>query len=149
MPQSLIQLPKEAGFYIVGWDMRIRNHKVTGTYGLFEKIVTIVYDSESNRESLEEFEKHKVSYEAVIEQCAAEIENDPTVLESAFFHNENNDDWDDIFNFLKSLRGRKIAAQYIERIRQCGGWGELYEELHPTSKFRNDMKNRIQKEAKQ
>ena len=158
MPQSLTQLPKKAGFYIVGWDIIIRNHRVTGM-GLFWDIMRIIRGVNSDRQTLTEFEKHGISFEAAIECCASEMEHDVNmltnimwhgdILESVFGTTQMLDTRSKCEDFSKSMAGRKIAEIYIEKIRICDNWGELYDEFHYTSEFIKDIKNRIVEELKQ
>ena len=158
MVQNLVMLPKKAEFSIDGWTIEIRNHKVKGTMGLFGKIMAIILDSESNRESLAEFEKHKISYEAVIEYCAHELECNIPVLaqfikryvEEEFMHPVTvKNILPKTFVFSKSAAGRVIADQFVEKIRSCDNWEQLYDEMQQTSKFCKDIQKRIIKEVKE
>ena len=158
MPQNLIQLPKEADFLICGWNIIIQNHMVAEYTPLLGCIMNIVNDSTSQKDILCQFEKHGISFEAAIECCCGELEeNDIKVFAKVIRDNviyawmmpNYRVDWNSRMDFAKSLEGRKIASQFIEKIRSCGNWGELYAELQYTSKFSKDMKNRIKEEMKQ
>ena len=155
MGQSLIQMPKSAYFDIEGYTITIRDHKVENFGGLLGKIAGIIGDEVfSHRLILEEFEKHGVSYEAVIEWCAYELEHDTNILESIIrdqygYHEDAEHDYirhKNIRIFSKSEKGRNMANQFIEKIRSCENWGELYDELHPRSKFQREMGCRAIKE---
>ena len=147
MPQSLTQMPKEADFQIGKWPIEIRNHRVTGT-GLFCRIMRLIDDHPSYGNTLYQFEKHGICYEVAIEECARELEGDTKIFEHFIVWQCDIADLDDqTVNFSESTAGRKIAEQYIEKIRSCDNWGELYEEMHHTSKFCQDMKGRIFKEV--
>ena len=71
--QSLIQLPKTADIIIGMCHITIRNHKVTGDFGLFSDIMNIIVDPDSREYILVEFEKHGISFEAAIECCALRV----------------------------------------------------------------------------
>ena len=153
MPQSLIQLPKEAEFEIDGWPIHIQNHRVTGN-GLFSQILMIVSSLNSDANTLRLFEEHGISCEMIIEECAKELENDSEVLAHVIRWHCGNlkiksvlaiDTTDAIFLFSKSVPGRKIAEQFIEKIRSCDNWEELYDEMLLYSRFRMDVKRRIVK----
>ena len=156
MPQSLIQLPETASFEIRGWDIIIRNHEITDCFGLFGLIFRIANGHRTGRNILFEFEKHKISFEAAIECCAYELENTTDVLASAMnwrYYSYGDFDQicktDAIFAFTKSDAGRIIAGQFVEKIRSCDNWKELYDEMHQTSRFQHDMVSRMIKWVKQ
>ena len=148
MPQSLTGLPETANIMIGGYVITIRNHGIRGSRSLFENIMTVVYNnSNENREILVEFEKYKVSYEAVIERCAMEIEKDTAVLVNVVFYDEDenqllHDAWGGLLKFSKSDAGRVMAGQLIDKIRDCNNWGELYDEMQMTSKFKKEIRRR-------
>ena len=152
MPQSLIQLPKEADFKIDGRDIEIWDHKFGNDGGLIWHIICIIHSPFSNRETLTELEKHGISFEAVIEYCVTELERDIDIRTHIinWYHNIRNylecnttDEWIAIYNFSKSMTGKKIADKLVEKIRSCDNWEELYDELHRDSRFQKDLKKRI------
>ena len=148
MPQSLTQLPKDAYFRILGWEIKIRNHKIWGYFdsGFFGVMMHIIRDADSNKQTLYQYEKHGISFEMVIECCAQEFEEDAVILANIItreLHERRS------FSFSESAAGRKIAEQFIEKIRSCDDWGELYDEMYETSKFRKDIKNRIREGLEQ
>ena len=146
MPQSLIQLPESADIEIVGWGVTIRDHKVVSWDGLFSHMVRLVRDYNRGIQDLVKFEKHGISFECAIEESVRELEQDieavARILSFCCF------DTDACSRISKSKGGRNIADRYIEKIRNCENWGELYDEIHPSSKFSKDMRNRIIKEIK-
>ena len=150
MAQDLTQLPETADFKIGMWPITIRNHKVTDENAMFGSIIWIVNRTDLGRDVLNKFEKHGISYEAVIECCAKELEENPKVLD--FFIKWMyviRNSKEPTVGFSKSKRGRFIADQLVEKIRSCDNWGELYDEMQMTSKFQKDMKNRIILELKE
>ena len=158
MPQNTIQLPKNAEFEIDGYGVTIQNHMVTNYGGLFGPIMYIVTCLDLPKNELVKFEKHGISYEAAIECCVLNLEKDAEVLTDLIYHdydmkrvskNGTDSNWKDLHIFSKSVAGRKIAGQFTEKIRSCDDWGQLYEEMHHTSKFYKDMKNKIKEEMKQ
>ena len=159
MPQSLTQLPKTADFKIGGWPIKITDHKIESFDNLFDCMLDIIMDPRSDRQILSEFEKYGVSFEAVIEYCVEELEHDVNmltnimwrgdILESVFHPSQMLNTWSKCEDFSKSVAGRKIAEIYIEKIRICDNWGELYDEMHPTSEFIKNINNRIVEELKQ
>ena len=150
MPPNMLQLPKEADFLICGWQIYIQNHRAVKGYNLFPRIMGIIRSVNSDRQTLTEFEKHGISYEAAIECCAEELEENPGVLVwfiSWMYVIRNSKE--PTVGFSKSKRGRFIADQLVEKIRNCDGWVELYDELHHSSRFQKEMKKRIIKELKE
>ena len=156
MPQSLIQLPKTANFRILGWSIIIEDHTITNNYGLLGKITRIIVELPVDRQALYQFEKHGISWEAAIEYCTRELEDNPRILATVIRYygidkgvrSDTMDDWNNRVSFSESAAGRKIAEQFVEKIRSCGNWGELYDELQLTTKFSKYMKERIIKEIK-
>ena len=155
MPQNLIRLPKTAEFVMGEYQITIWNHEYTNESGLFTVIMSV-----SNGwpiQTLYLFENNGVSYEALIECCTHELEYNARIL--AHFIN-----WYCIdlkytesvvestrrtLAFSKSEAGRKIAIQFVEKIRSCGNWDELYDEMKLTGKFGTDIKKKIKEEMKQ
>ena len=150
MPQNLIQLPKEAYFPVSITTITIQDHKVVNRYGLFGKIGSITRRSNSDMQSLYQFEKHGVSFEAAIEECARELEHDIHILANAISdHYEiwEKDDgcnrWNNLCDFAASETGRVMASQFIEMIRSCDNWEQLYDHMQLNSKFQKEMKGKI------
>ena len=151
MPQSLTQLPKNALFKIGTCSVIIREHAVRNSHGLFDIVDQIITDAESDRNTLYSFEENKISYEAAIEWCVNEIEENVSMLADVlcrrYDKNQNINPYDirrhRFFVFSKSKAGKKIATQLMEKIRSCDNWGELYEEMQPTSQFQKDIGERI------
>ena len=158
MPQSLTQMPKEASFVIRGWPIRIRDHEVVSDDGLFGEIMHMVKRPNTDRRVLARLEEHKINYETAIEYCARELENNTVILANIINWYYNMGDIEKaswqynrniILDFSKMDAGRAIASQFIEKIRSCENWQELYDEMHLTSKFSKDMKKKIIREIKQ
>ena len=159
MGQSLIQMPKTADIIIAGSLITIEDHKVKYNHSLLSKIRQIVSASFSNRNTLYQFEKHGVSFEAAIEYCVREIEHDTKVFADfiywEYYHFDVSDKkvvilgLESIRVFTESEAGRIIAGQFVEKIRICNNWEELYDEFHYTSRFQQDIKSRICKELEQ
>ena len=57
-------------------------------------------------------------------------------------------DWQIILDSSKSTPGSRIAELYVEKIRGCDDWQELYDEMHPSSRFYKDMHNYLVGELK-
>ena len=154
MPQSLIPFPKAAEFYIGSNEVVIENHRIISALGLFALVIHIIHNSDSDRQTLSEFEKHGISFETVIEKCTRELEENAETLAEVIFPIPTKNRtctihvkaWDLTIHFSKSVAGRSIAEQFIEKIRNCNGWDELYDEMHSSSQFRKEMKNKIIKE---
>ena len=141
MPQSLIQMPKDADIMIHGEPIKIRDHKVVSFWSLFVQIIRIAQNWNSNRNTLVEFEKHGISFEIAIEYCAKELEHNAGTLQGVLDMDYTNKDV--MSRFSRSEEGRKMADMYIEKIRSCDDWGELYDQMQLTSEFTKDMKSRI------
>ena len=162
MPLSLTQMPKQAYIEFEGEDgetieVAIENYETFSNCGLFYEIMDIVNWLDLGSQILNKFEKHGVSFETAIEYCVEEIEKNTRVrVWLIWWHHPVKvaDDppgshWDRINIFLNSATGGAIIEQYIEKIRNCDNWEELYDEFHHTSKFQQDMKSRICKELEQ
>ena len=159
MPQSLTRLPKTADIKMDNWDITIRNHKMVNTVGMFPKIMSIIDDLKFNVQTLYQLEVHGISFEMVIENCVDGLENNVGVLADYIWgDNCRNSDWiatigdsswDQVLVFSKSVAGRNIAEQFIEKIRSCDDWQQLCEEMRLTSRFSRDMRQKILKEWEQ
>ena len=158
MAQNLIGMPKTADFKINGYDITIRDHMILNTDGLFGDIMDMIRSSHTNIDTLCQFEKHGISFETAIEYCAKELEHNAEIFTGVIYwyyndfeglkENSDNGFWEPIHAFSKSAAGKAFAEQHIEKIRSCGNWGELHDELKKTSKFSVDMRNRITVEMK-
>ena len=158
MPQSLTQLPKDADFRVLGWEIQTRNHRIINcAHGLWGVIIDIIRDSDSSMDTLYQFEKQGISWEMAVECFAHELEYHDTALSDTICWCYDNLEIKKMFTektleridgFSESAAGRKIAEQFIEKIRNCDDWEELYDEMQMTGKFRKDMKRRIKRELK-
>ena len=158
MPQSLVQMPEIADVKMTCWYIKIRNHKVVHANGLIGKIIFNAGLTNSDRRTFYKFEKHGISFECAVEYCAREIEKDVTILTNIIWwvyeikrirYPSAKNNWLEVNKFSESGMGRNIAEQFIEKIRSCENWGELYDEMHPDSEFHKEMKNKIIGEIKQ
>ena len=157
MPQSLTQLPETASFEIGGCHVKIDDHKVVDWF-LFVYVWSIINEVDSDLQTLTEFEKHGISFESLIEYCVHELECKEYALTKLIWHNDLGECsmkdsvagiWETNHNYSKSVEGRNIAEQLVEKIRSCDDWNELYEEIHWKSKFHKYMKSKIIKELEQ
>ena len=94
---------------------------------------------------LSEFEKYGISYEAAIEECVKDLEYSPIRIIHIIC---NGDIWDVMVSAVKRKVCMAITDQYIDKIRSCGNWQELYDEMHQTSEFQKNMKKKIKEEMK-
>ena len=157
MPQSLTQLPKKMEFAIAGWDITIRDHVVVKANHLFGVIIDIASDTRVSRGIFTEFEKHGISFEMVIEECARELEHDANVLAEIIRWEYlalkkimlDGKRMNLIRVFSNGVAGRKIAAQYIKKIRSCNDWEELYDTLKIPNEFHKRMRRKVIREIRQ
>ena len=159
MPQSLTQLPETANIGIGKTYTTIVNHKVTGYHsGIIGQILSVTKCKKCDRYSLAEFEKHGISFEAAIENSVLDLEDDnPDGLASIVYWKYDirelggiNQEWNHwaCRNFAESAAGRIMAEQLVEKIRSCNNWEELYDELHMSSQFQQDIKSRLVREIR-
>ena len=159
MPQSLIQLPKEAEFKIGDYRIRILDHRVLNGGSLVPEIIDIINDPGLQRDTLYQFEKHGISFEMVIEYCVRELECRGESLAMfmylrhgpalPFTRNVKGNDRIAALEFSASVAGGIIMEEITEKIRSCDNWGDLYDELHHTSQFHKYIDSRIIRELKE
>ena len=149
MAQSLVGLPKKTRFEINGILIEIKNHKVTEIMGLVGKIKWIANTKESDRDTLTEFEKYRISFETAIECCVQELENNPIILGSTIWWYDIKTNLKAIIDFSATGNYETYAELYIEKLRDCQNWGELYDELNNKSRFARYMKRLFSKGLKQ
>ena len=154
--QSIVRLPEMVDFKIGRWPVIIWDHRITDSGGLLNVIKNLAGDMQADRETLSQFEDHGISYETAIECCIGELEEDPHILAEFIY-------WDykiekskksyyqgkisnELGFFVNSEMGRNIADHIIEKLRDCQNWGELYDEMHPDSKFNEDIIKQIREE---
>ena len=125
---------------------------------MFAIIMYMVRSQRSDKKSLYEFEKQGISFEMIIENCVRELENNTKLL--AYHINTSppirkiNNRSDKItlkriIAFTAGEEGMKLAGRYIEMIRSCNNWEDLYDQMLPTSEFWKEMNDRIHAEFKQ
>ena len=134
----------------------VHNTRIESSHNLFDCIVGIIIDPRFDRQILYQLEEHGISFETVIEECARELEEDPEVFvwskyrdRNSWFLGRKHTDRDTRLAFSKSVAGRKITEQIIEKIRSCADWSELYDEMQLTTKFNENVGKRINKELKE
>ena len=156
MVQSLVRLPENADIKIGRWYVSIKNHRVVTTCGLLGRILGMIDDPDTDIGILSEFEKHGVSYEAVIEECVAEFDRISVIkyiMRFVYKFKMNGvyvEEDQEIFNsFSKSDIGVTLEDKLVDKIRSCRNWDELYNEFHSTSKFSIDLKKIIKEEITQ
>ena len=158
MAQSLIQLPKDADFKIGKYRIGIKDHEIVNVTGLFGAVIGIIKDMPSHREILRQFEKYGISFEAAIERQIHEMEHNADILSDAIWRHSLFEEmeykfgerrWDVCLKFSKSRAGRNIAELFIEKIRSCENWEELYDELKLTSVFQMEIRRMVIKGMKQ
>ena len=157
MPQSLIQLPKDAEFEIEEWCIKIEDHQMMYGAGLFTVMMDIVKGGYSHRNTLYQFEKHGISFEAAIECCVRELEYDTDAFidfirqycDGMKYMGSVADSLRGCGAFSESEIGRKIATQFVEKIRSCDDWDEFCTEMSQKSKFITYIKKKIKEEMRQ
>ena len=156
MTQSIAALPKDMGCEIMGWCLDIKDHTVLSVAGMSGMIFGIASETLSNGNTLNQMEKYGVSFECVIECCVQELEEDPYTLASIMhvhyvfgdIINDDDDSWNHFLNFSKSPTGRTIADMFIDKIRDCHNWEQLYDMTEPNSKFNTNAKKQIKEAIK-
>ena len=164
MPQSLTQLPKTADIKIVGgggheWEIKIHNHRIINcANGLWGVIIDIIRDSDSSMDTLYQFEKHGISWEMAVECFAHELEyNDNTALSHTIYWCHDILKFEEMITektleridgFSASPTGRSIAEMYVDTVRNCDNWEQLYLQMHPTSRFQKEMESMVVREIK-
>ena len=156
MKQNIVSLPETADIEIAGKYIIIKNYEVVLTRGGFlYKIMCMVNDSEQDKNTLEKFEDYGVSFEAAIEYCIHEIEDDTEKLANIIWLYDDasdsknrwkqiDDKWSKMCNFSASVKGREIAEEFVENIRSCTNWVQLHETMNKKSVFQKDMKQKIE-----
>ena len=160
MEQNLLNLPETAVISVdgVGTLFRIKNHKVAGVRGLFNTMSAVVHHGAWDK-AVSDMKSQGFTYESVIERCARELEGNSYVLADFMYGHynfkrrgtitlpEKASIHDACLDFSESVRGRMIADQIVEKIRDCNNWGELHQIMEKSGKFGTDMKRRIRKEC--
>ena len=142
---------------IGGWSIHIDDHEVVGVDGLFGNIMYIIIYKYSSWKTMADFENHGISFEAAVEECVRELENKYILAIISNYLCDFREIVSDAkknlkdmrINFSRSKTAQDIADQFVEKIRSCENWQELYAELHPTSKFNKEMRRRAIMEIKQ
>ena len=126
-------------------------------------LASIMPDSNSDIRTLYEFEEYGISWEMAVEQCVTELEEDALIFARIIAHGHFNvldsftekipytvveNNWVRLKNFSKSVTGRAVVDQLVEKIRSCENWEELYDEMQMTSRFQRDIKSKMADEIK-
>ena len=138
-------LPEKAAFRIIGWPIDIRNHEVTGVTPLFQTVMRIIHDPESNAQTLLEFQKQGIGFKAVIEYCVNEFKNNEAILERIIYWHYAKIKFRraEINRFLKKEVVETFSEQFIKKMQSCENWIDLYGELNMASKFSQDFVSQI------
>ena len=162
MVQSIARLPESAKGIFRYHHLEIKNHVVYTLYGLFFFTVLIIRN-EDKKKIVDWFKSNHVSFEAVIEQCIQELEDDHPAArlnmieahypwshsnELGFFNVEQwGGAWGKIISqFSKTSAGRWIADQYVEKLRTCRNWNMFTDTLDMKGVFQQEMKQKIREE---
>ena len=159
MTQSIVQLPETAYIRYRGDYLKIENHRVLHLGGLFGMIDHIVNRLESDRDTLSELEQHNISFEAAIECCITELEDNPDILADFIFwgykieslrnRGVRNANRNEIIVFAGTPAGRDIVGDITDKIRDCNNWADLYDMIEPGSDFNKNIRQKIRAIIKQ
>ena len=156
--QDIAQLPESAR--IDGKDSRliIKNHKVLYETGMFYWLSRQI---KHERWKYVEAQMHlqKVGFYPAVETCVDELESDSRILgwiithiydvmDSDMYADEREKLEESVMEFAASSAGWDITYTFIDNIRDCHSWTEFNDLLKIGSKFRTDMKARINRELK-
>ena len=145
MVQEIVKLPETASISI-GWrDLVIDNHKVTSEEGMFYWAVAVVagYDWDV---AVSRMIRQKISYEAFIECCAAELENDINTLANMAWWHTDMKNRIECNAFVSSPGGKNIAMEIVEKIRGCDNWNEFRVLFQEESDFKDELRLRFNEE---
>ena len=93
--------------------------------------------------AVSELEKAGVSYEAAIEYCIGELEDNTEILERVMWWHYNIQlGIIERRRFSKSVAGRKIADYIIQDMRRCNNWKDLTETMKKSDSYRH-IRNQI------
>ena len=166
MVQSLTMLPETAEIRLHGFTLKIQNHEIRKGISMAYFMMVATRHEHLWSEIIRDMERQKITYEAAVEQCVAEIESDHCILEAIFYwhynivknakfmaykakHGKRHDDVTAITTRIsKSPAGRIIATWFVEKIRSCENWQEFYTEMKRESDFNRYTKSWVMREAK-
>ena len=154
MTQSMTRLPKSAEIQALGNTLVIKDHVITSEWNLIEWIFQVInyQDRDIWNNMVKDLDANKLSYEAAIECCAQEIEDDYDTFGNIIYCHYDikkytcRDAEEHLQAVLAGSHSQeciKISEQFMEKIRSCDNWGDLYDEMQSTSKFIENMKKQI------
>ena len=144
---KLFGLPKSAILKITVFPvLEIKNHEILPGPSLLYLLHWIINEHDWTN-MLGQLTSQGFRFEAVIEQCASELESKPLTkqLITSVFH-EIDFKLDCHANFMRTANGKQLLREYIIMIRKCSDWDEFYINMKPQSTFNKLMKRRIRKE---
>ena len=153
MVQGIALLPEFARVDKPNFLLEIKDHKIHITYpytastNLFGWMVYASNDKEWKNIKTD-MQLQKISYEAIIEQCAAELEEDPHIPYNvhSFIYDVREYSYNTIA-FSASEAGEKIMQSIVSEIRNSTSYEEFATIFNVKGVFITDIKNRIRKEV--
>ena len=149
MEQNIVRLPETAEINIDNSWLIIENHKVKKGMQLFIWMQGLA-KNEEQYETLDEFEKWGITYEAFIEQCVMELEEDSVVFQTM----ENWEYCDNYTNDRVRLdvantpAAAEIISDMVDHIRDCNDWEDFFELINPESDFSTYIAEELKFEAR-
>ena len=149
MMPELVQLPENTHIRSVGrFTLVIENHVVTSRPALFVWALHIMRVGHWDR-ALLEIKSSNISYEAFVECCAAELEDDNTVFINTLDEIFRLSYMGHVAEFSTSYFGRRFAEKLAEKLRGCDGWSSFYLTMNGNSNFILDMVEAIKKDMRE
>ena len=163
MTQSIVGLPEKAKIKIRGFNISIKNHKVTGPLGFLDRMLWLIREDRREWENaVSQMQAQQISFDTMIDTCACELDNDYKILGRVIavhynFEKEwnitdvNTGDDSETFKradeFSKDISGREIAEKIIDEIRDCVSWDHFLGVMNTESVFSHGIKKLIRKEV--
>ena len=146
---SLQELPRRVRVPVGGVLLVIKNHRVQNESGIFLTVLNAAKSVLWPR-SVMVMESNGINYGNFAEAAIQEIKQNYGVVEGlvGWYHRIKKNSGNAL-EFSKSDAGRKIAGQYIARIKRCKNWTEFHKAMKKNSKFQKEMKQKIMEEMKQ
>ena len=142
MVQDIVGLPEKAELKVEDWYLKIENHQVvTKTGGLLLWMLHTIRNDHWN-EAVRKMKKAAISYEAVIEQCCAEMENEENIAWLIGFYSDFYLDGKDRTEFINSPAGMQITRDVIDKIRDCEDWSEFCDVMQWGDNFQQEIGRR-------
>ena len=149
--QEIVRLPENAIITAPEYDLHIENHEVVDTWTLLFWVKK-VFRNNALETVLPQLKKHGISFEAVIEYCVTELEEQNTLRENIVSWHFNvymeieYDDKNSKIKYETSQETLQIREQIIEEMRNCSDWDDLRRSFNEESRFSKDMKEQIKKQ---